>query len=70
MKVFLDDRRPAPDETWVLVTTPRAAISLLETGEVEMISFDHDLGYEEDRELTGNEVLLWIEEAAALRVPG
>ena len=34
MKVFLDDRRPAPNDTWVLVKTPSAAISLLESGEV------------------------------------
>ncbi len=67
MNVFLDDRRPAPDDTWVLVTTPSAAISLLETGEVELISFDHDLGYDGEIELTGNDVLLWIEEAVALR---
>ena len=67
MKVFLDDRRPAPDNTWVLVKSPSAAISLLETGEVELISFDHDLGYDGDIELTGNQVLLWVEEAVALR---
>ena len=67
MKVFLDDRRPVPDDTWVLVTTPSEAIALLETGEVELISFDHDLGYDGDVEMTGNEVLLWIEEAVALR---
>lgn len=67
MKMWLDDRRPAADDTWTWVTTPRAAISLLESAEVELISFDHDLGFDGETELTGYEVLLWIEEAVALR---
>ena len=67
MKVWLDDLRPAPNETWTAVTIPSAAITLLESGEVELISFDHDLGYEGEKELSGYEVLLWIEEAVVLR---
>lgn len=67
MKVWLDDRRLAPDETWTWVKTPHAAIALLESAEVELISFDHDLGFDGETELTGYEVLLWIEEAVALR---
>ena len=55
-----------PDETWTAVTTPVEAIRLLETGAVEVISFDHDLGFEDDVELSGYEVLLWVEEAVAL----
>jgi len=46
MKVWLDDLRPTPDDTWTAVTTPAAAIALLKSGKVEVISFDHDLGYE------------------------
>ena len=67
MKVWLDDvREPEPD--WVWVKTPEAAIELLETGEVEEISFDHDLGLDEaGGERTGYEVLLWVEEAVVLR---
>jgi hypothetical protein len=42
-KVWLDDLRPRPDDTWTAVTTPSAAIKLLETGKVEVISLDHDL---------------------------
>ena len=34
MRVFLDDRRVPPDDSWVLVATPAEAIALLETGEV------------------------------------
>jgi hypothetical protein len=63
MKVFLDDVRPAPDG-WVLVRWPAEVIALLETGEVEELSLDHDLG---DEHRTGYDVLVWIEEAVALR---
>jgi hypothetical protein len=63
MKVFLDDERAAP-EGWTPVRWPEEAIALLETGEVEAISLDHDLG---DDRRTGYDVLLWIEEAVATR---
>ena len=67
-KVWLDDRRspfPAP-ETWVWVRTPSDAIDLLETGTVTEISLDHDLGLiDGDRELTGYDVVTWIEHAVA-----
>lgn len=67
LRVWLDDRRE-PEPGWIWVKTPEAAIGLLETGEVEAISFDHDLGYDEaGREMSGYDVLLWIEEAVALR---
>jgi hypothetical protein len=39
-------------------------ISLLESGGVEEISLDHDLG--DDMKGTGYDVILWIEEAVAL----
>ena len=40
-------------------------IALLEQGEVTEISLDHDLG--DDDRWTGYDVLLWIEEAVALK---
>ena len=40
-------------------------MALLETGEVEELSLDHDLG--DDERGTGYDVVLWIEEAVALR---
>ena len=43
MKVFLDDERKAP-EGWVRVRWPEEAIELLQNGQVEEISLDHDLG--------------------------
>jgi hypothetical protein len=63
MKVFLDDERAAP-EGWTLVRWPEEAIALLEAGEVEELSLDHDLG---DDVRTGYDVLIWIEEAVAVR---
>ncbi len=52
VKVFLHDlRRPAPDETWTAVATPAVPIKLLESRVVEVISFDHDLGFEDENEL-------------------
>lgn len=64
MKVYLDDERQTPDG-WVRVYWPDEAIALLETGDVIEISLDHDLG--DDERGTGYDVLLWIEEAVALR---
>lgn len=64
MRVFLDDVRPAP-AGWTLVRWPDEVIALLETGEVEELSLDHDLG--DDERGTGYDVLVWIEEAVALR---
>ncbi|VXC51194.1 conserved hypothetical protein [Burkholderia sp. 8Y] len=64
MKVFLDDERVTPDG-WTRVHWPHEAIRLLELGTVEEISLDHDLG--DDDCGTGYDVILWIEEAVALR---
>jgi hypothetical protein len=63
MRIFLDDTRPAP-HGWVLARWPAEVIALLETGKVEELSLDHDLG---DAHRTGYDVLVWIEEAVALR---
>ena len=64
MRVFLDDERPCPDGR-VRVHWPEEAIALLETGQVEELSLDHDLGG--DQHGTGYDVVLWVEEAVALR---
>lgn len=64
MKVFLDDERETPSG-WVRVHWPEEAIALLETGNVSEISLDHDLG--DDEHGTGNDVVLWIEEAVVTR---
>ena len=64
MRVYLDDERITPDR-WIRVYWPEEAIALLESGQVEEISLDHDLG--DDEHGTGYDVVLWIEEAVALR---
>ena len=64
MRVFLDDERNTP-EGWVRVYWPDEAIALLGSGEVSEISLDHDL--EDDNRGTGYDVVLWVEEAVALR---
>jgi hypothetical protein len=70
IKIFLDDVRPAPDDTWILCSDPDEVISLLQREDVTEISLDHDLGdellHDKDycnsvKEKTGYDVLLWIE---------
>ncbi len=47
--------------------TAAAAINLLATGRVQELSLDHDLGtFEGEREVTGNDVVLWLQEAVVL----
>jgi hypothetical protein len=60
MKVYLDDIREAPDG-WFRVYWPQQVINLIMTGQVEIISLDHDLG--DDTKGTGYDVLEWLEEA-------
>jgi hypothetical protein len=64
MRVYLDDERTTPDR-WVRAYWPSEVIALLETGKVLELSLDHDLG--DDERGTGYDVVLWIEEAVALR---
>jgi len=64
MKIFLDDERPTPPG-WTAARWPEEVIALLETGEVTDVSLDHDLG--DDARGTGYDVIIWIEEAVALR---
>ncbi len=64
MKVYLDDEREAPSG-WHQVYWPDEVIALLQTGNVTQLSLDHDLG--DDERGTGYDVVLWIEEAVAIR---
>jgi hypothetical protein len=56
MKVFVDDKR-SPYEGWTLAWSYKRAIELLESGGVEKISLDHDLGTGK----TGYDIVCWIE---------
>ena len=66
MRVWLDDLRNEP-VGWVRCRTPEEVIRLLQSGRVEEISLDHDLGLlDGEREQTGYDVLLWIEQQVAV----
>lgn len=43
MKLYIDDLRKVPDDTWTLARTNTEAIRLLATGYVEEVSCDHDI---------------------------
>lgn len=43
MRLFVDDLRLVPDNTWTLARTNTEAIRLLATGHVSDISIDHDI---------------------------
>ena len=60
MRIFLDDERKTP-KGWVRTYWPNEVIDFLKTGQVEVVSLDHDLG--NDKKGTGYDVILWIEEA-------
>jgi hypothetical protein len=64
MKIYLDDIRNAPDDTWTVCRTAEEASDLLKLmGEaVEEMSFDHDLGYERT---TGYDLACWMERDAS-----
>lgn len=64
MRIFLDDERDTP-EGWVRAYWPDEVVALLEEGGVTHVSLDHDLG--DDERGTGYDVILWVEEAVALR---
>jgi Cyclic-phosphate processing Receiver domain len=38
MKIWLDDRRPPPNSSWVWLRTPEEVIEALQTGGVEELS--------------------------------
>ena len=45
MKLFIDDIRSAPDDSWITVRNSEEAIHFIEqNGISDVISFDHDLG--------------------------
>lgn len=74
MKLYIDDKRPLPDDSWTPALTYQDAIAIIDAnvGNIEEISFDHDLGldsfqiqYDKDLkevcvERTGYDVALYI----------
>ena len=61
MKLWLDDLRDPQDDEWTWVKTAFEALDLLDTGKVEEVSLDHDLGH--DR-WSGYTVACYIERRA------
>lgn len=68
MKVFLDDERnwhqAGVTVDWIQTFTPEATIALLETGLVDEVSLDNDLGlapYPDGKPREGYNVFKWIE---------
>lgn len=60
MKIWLDDMRDAPDETWIVVRSASECIKTLAgVMNVEELSLDHDLGDDEDG--TGYTVVVVLE---------
>lgn len=71
-RLWLDDVRSPPDESWQWVKTAAEAVAALDSHWYSEISLDHDLGEPECG--TGYEVAAWIEEQAVTgnwrKVPG
>ena len=59
MRLWLDDLRTPPDDTWTWVKTIEEAIPLLRAGEVEEASLDNDLG---EHIPEGRKLVLWMAE--------
>jgi hypothetical protein len=69
MRLYLDDRRPAPPG-WTLARSVDEAVRYLRQGTVTDLSLDYDLG--DPHFGTGMDVLDWLEDAVAkgtLRLP-
>jgi hypothetical protein len=45
-KLFVDDIRNAPDESWMVARTITAAISAIATFDFDVISLDHDISHQ------------------------
>ena len=58
MKLYVDDLRNPPDDSWYVVRTAEEAIVILSSMCATHVSLDHDLG---DNVPPGYDVLLWLE---------
>jgi hypothetical protein len=66
-QLWIDDLRPAP-EGWLWAKTPGEAIAILSSPDydIRIISFDHDLGLDDQgKAMTSEPVVDWIELRAA-----
>jgi hypothetical protein len=44
-KLYIDDLRNSPDDSWIVVRTLTGAIRVLATMDVDVISLDHDISH-------------------------
>lgn len=58
MKLFVDDVRPVPDDSWAVARTYSEARDLFDNNMITIMSLDHDLGEEK----TGYDFLLYVVE--------
>lgn len=59
MKLWVDDIRNSPDDSWIIARDYNKAIDCLDTGFFDVVSLDHDLGDESAK--TGYNIVCWIE---------
>ena len=57
-KLWVDDSRPAPDDSCIVARNYDEAIKVLQLGFVKVISLDHDLG---ENSKTGYDIVKWME---------
>jgi hypothetical protein len=64
VKLWLDDVRTPPDDSWTWVKSVDPAVALMERGQVTDASLDHDLGMDErGQELPeGRTLVYWMAE--------
>lgn len=69
IKLWIDDVRTPPDETWTWAKTAYEAIGIIIAHQIDEISFDHDLGkpYQDIQELTGYDIAKTIEDLVYLK---
>lgn len=62
MKLWLDDRRTPPDQSWTWVRSVPQAIRAMETGTVTDASLDHDLGLDRAgrQHQVGSDLVDWM----------
>lgn len=60
-KLYVDDIRNPPDDTWDLARSFDEAIKMLTDIDYELVSLDHDIAsFKNGREYTGYDIVLWF----------
>jgi len=71
MKIYVDDIRNAPDESWTVIRDPLMAIWVIQSygEEIEHLSLDHDLAFKDvfGTEIDGLDIVKAMQKLAAER---